>query len=408
MDLRWWMTVPLLMAAVAGCLDNEDGSAAATALEEPPELPSLPETISRFGAVAITDLEGSGQGIWTHGDTLYMTNGGDLNLADISDPMDPKQLGAIQDIGARDVDVLEWDGRIYAVLAGSSDGLHVVDVTDPMRPTLTGTFPLPSAGVHNLAAVPGTPYVYASGASGTGKAIDVVDISDPANPLIHTFPIPATMGGIPVESDGCHDITVRADLERAYCAGGGGTYTGLGGETFIWDISEGAGGVTNPTWVAMIDDPRLKYHHQAFVNLEGTILIINDEFIAPNCVRVETPLPGAADPQVPFAAAWIYDVSDESSPQQMAFIQNPSGIEADEGGQPKVNCGSHFGDIVLGHDAFVMGWYQGGTVLVDFSDPANPLLLDIADAAGGSTWDARVHGTYVLHSSNDLIVTPLE
>lgn len=362
-------------------------------------------TLSAFGDTWVAEMPGGGQGIWIHNDTLYWTNGGDLWIADISQAGEPVILGNLSEIGARDVDILEWDGRTYAALAGSGRGMHIVDVTDPRDAFLVTTVETINAGVHNVAAVPGTPYVYVSGAAGSRK-IDVIDITDPFNPLGHSFLIPETWGTppVPVNSNGCHDITVRPDLGRAFCAGGGSQYMSGGGETFIWDISEDP---KDPRWVAMIDDPRLIYHHQAFVNDEGTILIINDEYISQNCYHVELPVvPSHMEPQVPFAAAWIYDISDESAPVQLSFVQNPSGWSGDGLPSADGNCGSHFGDLVLGQEAFVMGWYQGGTMLVDFSAPADPQILDI-EPAEGSHWDSRYWRGNVYHAGADLVVTPL-
>lgn len=421
------MRVPVLLLLVAGtlagCLDDtpdadpaDAGDADALYTGIAGELLAPPQ-FSQFGDTVTTQLPGGGQGIWVHEGVLFWTNGQDLWTADVRDPENATVLGNLTEVGARDVDVLEWQGRTYALLAGSGRGVHIVDATDPRDLILVGSAELPSAGVHNLASVPGTPYVYSSGASGDLKRIDVLDITDPYEPAVHSFPIPPLVGTTPVESDGCHDITVRADLKRAYCAGGGGKYFGLGGETFIWDITDPLA----PVWLAAIDDPRIKYHHQAFVNDDGTRLIINDEYVGPlldrvvpgspgvganNCIHGD--LPGVqSEDQVPVAAAWVYDVSDEANPVQRSYVQNPTGWDGDGAPNPvEGNCGAHFGDIIAGNDAFVMGWYQSGTVLVDFSDPAVPVVLDVA-AAEGSTWDSMYYDGYVFHSSGDLLATRL-
>ncbi len=414
----------LLVASLAGCLSGP-------ATEEEPPAPTTPVDpvisdghISGFGDTYGFALPGGGQGIWVHGDILYWTNGADLFLVDVSDPLAPVELGNITEIGARDVDIIEWQNVTYAALAGSGRGMHIVDVSDPMNPALVSTTDMPSAGVHNLAVVPGTPFIYSSGASGVPGAqsavgqgdgkIDVLDITDPFNPSVHTFLIPAIIGTTPIESDGCHDISVRVDLGLAFCAGGGGRYYGSGGETFIWDISDDP---TDPAWLAAIDDPRIKYHHQAFANDDGSLLIIDDEYVGPyigalpvesnNCYDANVPMIEDED-QIPLAAAWIYDISDRASPQQLSFVQNPSGFDGD--GIPanpiEGNCGSHFGDLVAGHEAFVMGWYEGGTMLVDFSDPADPVVLDL-EPADGSHWDSRYWNGYVYHAGDDLVITPL-
>jgi hypothetical protein len=396
--MRLLLAVSLVALALAGCLASDEDPDDVL-IEPQPGPPEVLGPVVGFDAPVSFPLPAGGQGLWVHKGILYSTTGNALLLADVADPAAPVALGSITGFNARDVDILEWQGRTYAAVAGSGAGMHIVDVTDPDAPEIVSTLQLPSAGVHNLAAVPGTPYIYSSGASGLKRAIDVLDITDPANPVAHTFAIPARMNGVQVGSDGCHDITVRVDLARAYCAGGGGQYMSGGGETFIWNITD----PLEPEWVAMIDDPRLIYHHQAFVNADASILIINDEFIAPNCISFDLPAPAAAEPKVPFAAAWIYDVSDEKNPRQMSHVQNPALVE--EPG-PYANCGSHFGDLLPDQDKFVMGWYGGGTLLVDFSEPAEPVILDRLPASG-STWDARYHEGHVYHSSNDVLITPL-
>lgn len=413
------LTATLLVVALAGCLaDTDDGDDGDAPIGDGTPGPTeyrgdsfaYPE-VSGFGAATATAAPGSGQGIWLHQDHLYWTNGGDLALFDVSDPAAPVQVGLLEGVSARDVDVLEWQGTLYALLATNNNEMHIVDVSDPSDPALLATHET-DVGVHNLAAVPGTPYVYNSGAS-ADRVIEVVDITTPSAPTSHTFPIPAEMDGTMLNSDGCHDVTVRVDLGRAYCAGGGGQYGSGGGETFIWDITEEAGGVLDPTWVSFLDDPRVVYNHQAMVNDDGTLLIVDDEFIAPNCVRADLPgVPSTQDPQVPTGAAWIWDVSDESNPQLLGFVQNDAATRFVEGMQPDLapqlaNCGSHFGDVIPGNDAFVMGWYGGGTLLVDYEDPENPVIADVLEAQG-STWDARVHRGHVFHASGDLLVTPLE
>lgn len=402
-----WIIGLFVITALAGCLNAEDTPG--TVEESDP----ITEDLDRRSAVSLQAgwehvLPGGGQGIWVHEGLLYSTNGADLHIVDVSDPTAPADLGALEGVGARDVDVLEWDGVLYAVLAGSGRGMHVVDVSDPTEPVLATTVELPSAGVHNLATVPGTPYIYSSGASAT-RQIDVLDITDIDNPVVHTFDIPAIMNGVELNSDGCHDISVRVDLGRAYCAGGGGQYQTGGGETFIWDISEDP---TDPVWVNFVDDDRIVYNHQAFVDDAGHYLIVNDENLGPNCVSADLPgLPSTEDPQVPFAAAWVWDISDESDPVLRGLLQNDA-VTRHATTDPALlvqdaNCGSHFGDLVRGTQQFVMGWYGGGTLLIDFSNPEEMKVIDYHEATG-STWDTRYFDGHVYHSSGDLQVTPVE
>jgi hypothetical protein len=399
MSSRWLLLLVLaLSVALAGCIGaGDDGTQAGTAdadepADDPPD-PAPPATIAGFEKQTTVSTEGSGTGVWIdHDDDLLFSTsgGGGLSIVDVSDPENPEALGNLTEPYARDVNVMEQDGEHYAVLASSSDGITIVDASNLTDPEVASTTELPS-GSHNIVVVPGEQVIY--NADGGGKVWGL-DASNPADPEVFTFPIPETVDGAPVTSDGCHDITVRTDMGLAFCAGGGTRYGQGGGESFIWDIS---GNLKDPEWVSMIDDPRIFYHHQAVTNEAGDVLVINDEFIAPNCFRMEA---GPVDVQTPTASAWFYDISDPEDPQQLSHIQHPLPDE------PKQNCGSHFGDVIDGRNKLVMGWYQGGTMLVDFSDPADPSVMDIMPPEG-STWDARYHEGHVYTGSGDVQVLDL-
>lgn len=367
------------------------------------EVFELPETLSGYDPVSTIETEFGGNGIWIDEDEAVLfasTGGGGLVIVDISDPDDPVELAHVdtEEMNyARDVDLLRLpaeDGaeRRIAVLAGSGEGIALVDTTDPDDPELLSKTKLPT-GAHNVAVVPGTPYIYNSGGGG---AIYGLDASDPEDPVIFSFPIPDQVGGTVVTSDGCHDIVVRSDLGMAYCAGGGTRYGEGGGETFLWDIRHD---VTDPVWVGIIDHPLIWYHHQALPSADGDLLLINDEFIAPNCFGVDQDVPVLMEATLPLASVWIYDISDPTSPELLSRMQLPD--NAQDG--VKVNCGSHFGDIIEDRDAASWGWYEGGALLIDFSDPTDPAILDIAPAVG-STWDARYFNGHVYTGSGDVQV----
>lgn len=427
---------------LAGCVSDEEPNTEPTPGSEEWGSAIVPGPMGPFsmfedGLAVETPVEL--RGIWLDDGVLYASSRAGLTIYDVRDPGAPVELAHIQNATApdgtefamvgRDVDIIHWQDRTYAALADAGAvpaelrGIHLIDVTDPTAPAYVSTA---DVSTHNLAVVPGTPYIYSATASGN---IQTVDITDPAAPTVHIIEYPTTVGNVPVTSDGCHDISVRVDLGRAYCAGGGSMYVTGGGETFILDISDDP---LDPVWVAMLDDPRIVYHHQAFASADGDYLIVDDEYVgnypytnivlgaspagnpvggANNCVAVDTPLPGplSSEDQFPIAAAWIWDIRDESNPVLLSHIQNDFGWDG-TGTPPNVfdgNCGSHFGGLVEGQDAFVMGWYDGGTLLVDFSDPAAPVLLDRAEAVDGETWDAQYWNGHVFHGSGDLVITPL-
>jgi hypothetical protein len=445
------LSLMLAVVALAGCTDGDSGADEGIGAVVPGSAswnagivdgPVGPFSVFADGVTV--ELPGSGEGIWLHNHVLYWTNGSGLTTFDVRDPMNPVQLatinewtdneGELRNLAARDVDVLELNGRVYAMLGGSGQGIHAIDVTNPAAPFYASNAPVLHAGAHNIASVEGTPYVYVAGSAGLPADtegnqntlyIDVADFTDLADPTMHSFAIPQQINEVATTSNGCHDITVRMDLGRAYCGGAGGQYLTGGGESFVWDISSDP---LNPEWMSMVDDPRIVYHHQAFANADGTLMIVNDEYVgtypysniatgptgqgnpvggANNCFSGDAP---SSEDQYPVAAAWIWDISDERNPVLLSHIQNDQGNEGEDGtpaNPTEGNCGSHFGSLVDGQEAFVMGWYDGGSIFVDFSDPENPTMTDQVDPTGGETWESRYWNGYVFHASGDLLVTPL-
>ncbi len=394
----------LLAAPLVGCIGSEGEDIDATDVNDTPSeeaAPSpLPEQITGIGEVGIVETDGAGNGIWIDEDRdllLSSNAGGGLQLFDIADPANVQKMGSLGDIYARDADILSWNGTPYAILAGGGEGIHVVDISDPSDPELVVS--ADAYASHNVASIPGTPYVYDATAVGAQQKVSnpivpVLDLTDPEEPSWSTIDIPAVVNGQPTQSDGCHDVVVRPDLAKAFCAGGGSMYAAGGGETFIWDISED---VTDPVWEGIIDNPSIMYHHQAVASEDGELLFINDEFIAPNCNGAGTPV---VDAKQSTAAMWIYDISDPASPEMRSYVQVPSE-------EVPANCGSHFGDLVDDRDVVVWGWYEGGTLLVDVSDPDAPEITDRHVPTSGQTWDARYHEGHVYGSSGNLEVLEL-
>lgn len=382
--------------ALAGCVTSDEPPNVETTAPaaEPVTTFELPDPITGLDPVAALDLGGGGNGIWIDEarNLLYSTNGGaGFFVVDISDPENPVQISDLPAVGsARDVDMLEWDNRTFAVLA--SGGIDLVDVTDPYNPFLV--WEGDGYGAHNVASVPGTPYIYDSSGFAPEKLIPVLDITVPEDPVWHVIEIPLTVNSLPVQSDGCHDITVRVDLGMAYCAGGGTFYVAGGGETLIMDISKDP---LNPEFIGHIDNPSIVYHHQALASEDGKFLYIDDEhIIVDNCQGAD--VPGLGSRGQTTGAMWIYDISDPALPVMRSWVQ-PMVVASP-------NCGSHFGDLVDGAGMVVFGWYSGGTILIDVSNPDEPRVVDQL-APSGSTWDARYHNGHVYGSANSLDVLRL-
>lgn len=427
------LTSLFALAALAGCLGGDPTPQAPG--PDPSFADPQPDRVTGLEPVGrLMGLDGEpypgGAGIWAHGDYVFGTARGlGFYVADIRDPTAPQVVwntteDALTGYG-RDADVVEHpDGRLTLVIATQSDGMHIYDVTDPTAPDFlsrtvfedaTGT-PIPN---HNVAVVPGTELVFNSRSGGDGSTNDLVDLSDPSQPVVL-----GTYG-----THGCHDITFfsqagSADF-RAYCAGIE--------RTEIWDLSrlspqglsfgidlvatigfpEGSPVVGNPALDAY---PARTLHHLAMVNADASVLIIGDEQngggTPGGCFYYDE----ATGLSSFTGALWFYDISDESSPTLLSWLSpptvmpefspeapDPSDVDPEDpdldilrpytGGVP--SCTAHFGTLVPGEEKLVMAWYHAGVLLIDFSDPASPMILDQFQDEGINTWDARVHGGYV-------------
>lgn len=416
------LTAVLLAASVAGCVATDDSPAIDNpGYEVTGQTFELPATLSGLEETKLVETEASGTGVWIDEERhllLSAHHGTGLFITDISDPANAQILGSVQDIYGRDVDFMTWNGSKLAIVAGAGQGIHVVNIDDPTDPFLV--FSAEDNPSHNVAVVPGTPYVFnaqpyvrgwigqnvpSTPAGGIGptpldtdRGSTILDISQGTNGTWTDIPFPATWNGVPLTSNGCHDVVVRMDLGLAFCAGGGYEYREGGGETFIWDISED---VLAPKFIGMADNPFIVYHHQAIASEDGNFLYINDEHIFPNCQRAETPL---MDVNQPTAAMWVYDITDRTSPELVSWLQapDPSGPVPD----PNGNCGSHFGDLVDGTDYLVWGWYQGGTLLIDVSDKNNPTIV-AQNTLHGSAWDARYFNGHVYSGASGISILKL-
>lgn len=132
------------------------------------------------------------------GDVLCMTSNGSgaagLQFWDLSDPTAPDKLSQIDlpGLGGGDYDStawwVSWQGR-YAYVAGTNNGLFIVDATDPRAPVLLdrggapNPLPLSATGSFRINTV------FAVGnllviARSDGTGIATLDISDPADPRL--------------------------------------------------------------------------------------------------------------------------------------------------------------------------------------------------------------------------------
>jgi len=165
---------------------------------------------------------------------------------------------------------------------------------------------------------------------------------------------------------GCHDITVLVPMKLAAAA--------CISESQMWDISKPA----NPVILSHIIENRIQIHHSTGFSNDGKTVVIGDELGGAEFT------PGCTGDNAPVGALWFYDVTDPANPVQKSFWRIPR-VEA------SLLCTAHDFNIVpmrTDQDVLVSAWYNGGTTIVDFTDPAAPTEIGFYNAKEGTITDA--------------------
>ena len=253
------------------------------------------------------------------------------------------------------------------------EGIKIFDWSNPAAPTLVKTIET-DCGSHTHTIIPkgGIVYVYVSSydLSTTAKdcrltstpeddhdkiTIIAVPLANPAGAAIVNEPVLFPDGGFagtPTtrQTRGCHDITVypAIDLAAGACMG----------EGILMDISD----PVNPVVLSSVRDPNFAFWHSATFSNDADTVIFTDELgggSAPTCNPTVGPVRGADI---------LYDISDRANPEFLSYFK----IARTQTNQE--NCVAHNGVVLPtpSRDLFVQAWYQGGTSMIDFSDPTAP------------------------------------
>jgi hypothetical protein len=346
--------------------------------------------VGRVDFTTGTDLAFEGDYAYVGSEDPSIPEGG-LHIVDISDPTSPVQVGYLACPAVQN-DVAVWQGIVAMAIDSPSSsavcnpptgaqGVRVVDARDPTNPVqiaffndVTGGAAL-GGGAHTVTTVGNTGYIYVN--NNFGDRTDVIDL----NPIFDIPPGPPVMAGSigSIPDLACHDITVAGN--RAYCA--------ATVRTEIWDITDPLA----PLILSRIVNPLINIHHSTAV--EGDILVIGDEFTG-----AEAAFGCMSAGNAPTGALWFYDVSDEANPVPLGFFAPPEVY-------PGVRCTAHNFNIIPGENVVVSAFYKGGTRLIDFSDPANPVEVGFAVPEGAVTWSSYFHDGYVftgdMHRGMDVL-----
>lgn len=335
---------------------------------------------------------------------------GGFRLLDISSPRKPAEIGQFDCNGSqsdvaifRDLVFLAIDGPratpkcdapsgFFQQIDGSAwEGVRVVSMADPANPRQIAAVDT-DCGAHTLTLVPdkrnrtpaGRPapraLVYALSYPLVGHGEDCNDhrkISVVSVPLKR--PARARVVSTPDVSPaiGCHDVTVfrKHDLAGAACIS----------ESQMWDISD----PENPEIIGRIRNPLINIHHSTSFSWDADTLVIGDELtgatVTPGCLT-----PGNS----PLGALWFYDVSDPTSPQLRGFFQMPQ-VEA------SALCTAHNYNVVPlkgNKDILTIAWDDGGTHVIDFTDPANPEQVGYyipREGVRGSPWSSYWYNGFI-------------
>jgi len=332
-----------------------------------------------------TYRQGSDLAFWGNRAVLgSYDNPGGFRLVDISNPAKPKEIGQFACRGPQG-DVSIWGNLVFVSVdtplrgpscdpkstdtqsapasqyaAGQAyEGVRVVSIANPRKPRQIA-FVDTDCGSHTHTLYPDPAknrvliYVlsYPLGGQGvecnaqTHQKISVIEVPlrSPARARVISEPSVAP-------AVGCHDVTVFTSKKLA----GAACIT----ESQMWDLSD----PVNPRVVSHIVNPAMNIHHSSTFSFDANTLVLGDE------LGGAAVTPGCADgsEHLPLGALWFYDVSNPATPVLKSSYSIP---------QQEISafCTAHNFNVVpleSGRDVLVSAWYNGGTTVLDFTDPAN-------------------------------------
>ena len=328
-----------------------------------------------------------------------------LQILDVTDPEAPTQAGwyhcdilqgDVQTFTREDVDA---DGNAYTrhlvtytadsgytakpsacfndINAAPGIGTLIIDITNPAEPRSVSHITF-AGGSHNQTIHPDGNYLYNSNSGGCGDCIEVIDITDLANPTIHTR--------LPIGTlDDSHDLTFNADGTRAYSAAINGTV--------IINTEDPA----NPSVITTIFDPAVTLHHQSDPVTIGDreFVVINDE------------LAGAAGNEVcPGGGLHVWEITGdmEDNPVKVGAFFTPEltvreGAGTGLGGT--VTCTSHVFRIYPEQEKLVIGWFGAGVHVIDMSGLADLPVGGSVGVAGQSIGAGMVEVGFARFADSD-------
>jgi len=286
-------------------------------------VPTAPELASLY---SIPNFTGD---IYLEGNYAYTGNNG-FRVFDISDPTHPVQVG----YNTVDGSIVRTAGNNAVYIRESmtaNNPVMVMDITDPTNPTLLGQYNSPVM-TNDLEVRGENAFV-----SCWWDGVRIVNIQDPSNPVLSAHTMGWTSGGTP-GVDYCYAQAIDVEGNYLYIIDYGPFAAEDTRGLYIIDISD----VTNPTLIKRFTD---------FTSYGYDLDVVgNFVYIADNYGGVE-----------------IIDVLDKTNPVTRGYEGLPDGAN---------------GIKVVGNNAFVADYINGGVQVVNVANPDNPYISGYYEPSG--------------------------
>ena len=292
-----------------------------------------------------------------------------VNVLDMSDPTKPVMTARLVTpamLSPHESLILSKErGVLAAVLGNPAFGPGVVDLydisADCRTPVLKSSLPVGIFGHESGMSPDGNTFYSASPGTPTLSAIDISNLS-----------VPRLLLRTPIQS---HGLTISADGNRAYVAGGGGDYPGM----VIVDTSQIQARAANPQMpvISNVVWPTLSIPQNAIpITIKGKPYVVEvDEYSVDDDGNI-----GAHQDNV--GAARIIDISDEKNPRVISDMRlevheraNRPALADDPGAQnPTQGYAGHYCNVPTRTDPTIVAcsFIMSGLRIFDITDPAKP------------------------------------
>jgi hypothetical protein len=344
-----------------------------------------------------------------------------FRIVDVSDPDNPQLVSRTRCNGDQgdivvwqDILVRSWNTKRAdprncdgTTVPAGFEGVHVFDISNRADPALVASVELPcgshTATVAGISSNRLIVYSNISSSTGCGVGLDLAgenalgDFMDViavplANPAGASLVNRVALAGPtdPTVRTGCHDAgVIRGDVNLAVCASAD--------TTNVFSIGAPRGGsIEAPRFLYTIQEPGVDGHagrwHSASFTWDGKVVVLGWEpggGAAPECE--------ATDPPVK-KSMFFYDAATGAKLGQWTLPRPQSAAE---------NCTIHNYNMVptrSGRYIAVMGNYQAGTWVADFTDPANPVTVGWSDPPPlvptqlGGAWSSYWYNNFIYES----------